>query len=89
MLSKRENFIGSYSSTDNFLVVPVSDWVCCVNLILYFIKKEMKMIKIQILWWKPRKKAKKVYENINYYKHKLYLYSELAPMTLDVTHSKR
>ena len=78
MLSKRENFIDSYSSTDNFLVVPVSDWVCCVNL-----------IKIQILWWKPRKKAKKVYENINYYKHKLYLYSELAPMTLDVTHSKR
>ena len=36
-----------------------------------------------------KKKAKKVYENINYYKHKLYLYSELAPMTLDVTHSKR
>ena len=52
----------TYSLTDNFgSSIPVSDWFlfCRENLILIKKKKEMKMIKTQILWWKRTKKSQK------------------------------
>ena len=52
----------THSPTDNFgPSIPVSDWFlfCRENLILIKKKKEMKMIKTQILWWKRTKKSQK------------------------------
>ena len=46
--------------------IQVSDWLicCCGNLMLYQKKKEMKMIKAQILWWKTAKKMSEKYMKV-------------------------
>ena len=59
----------TYSSTGSFgLPIPVSDLLifCSKNLILHQKKKEIKMIKTEVLWWKTRKNAKKYIQKTKY-----------------------
>ena len=55
-----------YSSTDSYKPpIHVSDVNILVRKFDTLSKKEMKIIKTQILWWKTiTRKAKKVYESI-------------------------
>ena len=59
------NVIHSVPVTISHHLLPVSNWLifCCEKFDTSS-KKEMKMIKTQIFWWKTTKNAKKVFLNI-------------------------